>query len=320
MELDDLPDGERLWWTFASRAALDRAASRHGWGFDPDQRVLLHDLDDGTRLRMQRLYNGRFVLWGTAAGVTPRPAWSGLPGWVSSDAVHRWFEEVGGTFVAWHARDGWDSATPDADVVGAVQPLLADDLPEGLVDAVARADVDEVAQVLADAGDHVDAALEILQTARVNGRPVQGRVRALLATEIRAQMRAAVERDRVLPQRPVMLVRWARIATPADRFSFVIHAGRDGLAEMPGNSRLPAQFHTSLVNLVGQLHREEGDPESGRWLFARVRVADVNVHFDRWFDSRPAWFDGDGPPLEALSAEMARRTAPWRPAWARLLP
>jgi hypothetical protein len=317
VELDDLPDGERLWWTFASRAALDRASGADGWGFDPEQRVLRHDLDDGTRVRMQRLYNGRFVLWGTAADTAPRPSWSGLPGWVSSDAVHRWFDEVGGTFIAWHARDGWDTATPEADVVGPVQPLLADDLPEGLIDAAVRADSEALRAIVP--GD-ADAALEILQAARANTVPVQGRVRALLATEIRAQMRTSPERDRVLPQRPVMLVRWVRVAVPVRGFTFMTYADRAGLREVPRNHRLPDQFRTSLVNLLAQLHREEGDADSGHWLFARVRFDGINVHFDRCFDSRPSWFTHEGPSLEALSAEMSRRTPTWRPAWARLLP
>lgn len=317
MEIDDLPEGERLWWTFAGRVALARCAGDDSWGFDPEQRVLRHDLEDGTRLRMQRLYSGRFVLWGTAAGATPRPSWSGLPGWASSDAVHRWFDEVGGTFIAWHARDGWDTATPDADVAGPVQPLLADGLPTGLVDAAIDGDREAIRGILPDDNG---VALGVLDAARADTVPVQGRVRALLATEIRAQMRTSPERDRVLPQRPVMLVRWVRVASPARGFTFMTYADRDRLDEVPRNHRLPDQFRTSLVNLLAQLHHEEGDAESGHWLFARVRFDGVNVHFDRCFDSRPAWFTHDGPSLETLSAEMSRRAAAWRPAWARLLP
>lgn len=320
MNADDLPEGEELWWAFTARAALAHARREDVWRFDEREQVLRYDAPDGTRLRIQRLYGSRFVLWGTTPGDPPQPNWSGVPGWASSDAVHRWFDKVGATFMAWHHRDGWDTATPAADLSRPVGPLLVDDLPPGLAGARPGPDLAAVLGDALDEDDDLDAALAVYTGAAASGPPTQGRVRTLLMAEVRAQMRLTAERDRILPSRPVLVVRWARVAAPAPGFRFGMHLAGDGLAPAPNNSEVADQFRVSLVNVFERLHREEADAHSGRWLFAQVRFDGVNVHFDRAFDSRPSWYRTEGPDLETLTAEMARRDPRWRPAWARLLP
>jgi hypothetical protein len=319
MDVEALPAADRLWWSFAVRAALAAGRGETTWAFDPEHLLLRHDGAE-TRLRMQRLYGGRVVLWGRTDDTPPGREWTGIPGWATSDAVHEWLRGTGGTFIAWHARDGWDTATPAVDIAPAVDPVLVDDLPDGLVDVVA-------------AGGHVDVrlldglvadptpVLDVLRGAAGEAPPVQGTVRSLLAGEIRAQMRLTRERPRLLPRRPVQLVRWARIAEPARGFRHVVHQQALGeLVPDRGNTALATQFRTTLDNVLRRLHVEEADDTSGAWLFARVTHDGATVQLDRAFDSRPPWFADDGPSLAVLGAEMARRSPGWRPAWSRLLP
>ena len=71
---DALPEADELWWRFAILAAValsgrDEAPFHH----DPESQVLSFT-DGSSRLCMQRLYNGRMVLWGRTEGAD-RP-WS----------------------------------------------------------------------------------------------------------------------------------------------------------------------------------------------------------------------------------------------------
>jgi hypothetical protein len=169
--------------------------------------------------------------------------------------------------------------------------------------------------------DDASPALAVLRGAAGEAPPVQGTVRSLLAGEIRAQMRLTPERRRVLPQRPVQLVRWARIANPPRGFVHAVHLHAPGdLEPAIGNTALAPQFRTTLDTLLSTLHVEEADEASGGWLFARITHDGLTVHLDRAFDGRPAWYEDDGPTLDALAHEMTRRAPAWRPAWSRLLP
>lgn len=318
--MDALPPADVLWWSFAVRTALAVARHDETWTFDPIHQLLRHDGDD-SQLRMQRLYGGRAVLWGSTpeADADPRRSWTGIPGWATSDAVRDWLVGSGTTFVAWHSRDGWDTATPGSDLAPAVAALVDEPVPDDLVEAARRGRVDR--RLLEGLVDDTATALHLLHAAGGEAPPVQGMVRSLLAAEIRAQMRLTPERDRMLPQRPVLLVRWSRVANPPRGFTHVVHQyGPGRLAPALGNSALAAQFRLTLDNVLARLHVEEADEASGAWLFARVSHDGVNVHFDRAFDSRPAWFEDEGPALAELDAEMTRRAPTWRPAWSRLLP
>jgi len=316
VDVDELPPAEELWWTAAALAARDQARPTTtppaGWHFDARNQVLHHETADGRRLRLQRLFGRRVSIWGTDPEDTAQRSWSGIPGWAGSE-IDEWWERSGATFVAWHSRDGWDTATPEASLAP-LEPLLAA-YAEGI--AAVAIDPEALAALVGD-GD-LEAARAVLSEARAEAPTKQGQVRRMLAREVRAQMTATPERDRLLPQRPVVIVRWVRAARPPAGFSSSVHFDGDAVVEDSSNHRLEGQFRQSLLNIFELLHHEESDPVSGGWLFARVAFDGVNASFDRAFDSRPHWYAGDGPSLEALAREMSRRAPQWRPAWSRLL-
>lgn len=322
MDVDALPEPDRLWWPFAVRAAIATARGDRTWRFDTRYRMLRHDAGPA-RLRMHRVEGERAVLWGAWPEHPVTAAWTGIPGWATSDVVQQGLRRDGATFVAWHTRHGWDTATPEADLAGPIARLLEPPLPAGVLGMVARGACDEavLTPLLGDADPA--PALALLAEASAAEPPGVG-VRRLLAAEIRAQMRMTPERDRVLPQRPVPLVRWARVAGLRWGFQYAVHlqtdADGDRLEPAHGNSPLPEQFRLTLHNVLEQLHAEEATDDGGCWLFAQVRWDGVSVHLDRAFDSRPVWAEDDGPTLSTLAGEMARRHPDWRPAWTRLLP
>ncbi|MGN6252823.1 MAG: hypothetical protein ACTHNS_13495 [Marmoricola sp.] len=317
MDVDALPHPDRLWWPFALRAAVARAEDDPRWRYDTRHRMLRHD-DGDARLRMHRIQGERAVLWGAWPDHRTTSTWTGIPGWATSDVVQNGLRRDGATFVVWHTRHGWDTATPGADLTGPVTRLLEPALPEDLVSGAAAGSADPAALRPLLAGADPAPALAVLAAAATEERPGAG-VRRLVAAEIRAQMRLTRDRDRVLPQRPVPLVRWARVADLAWGFQYAVHLQGDRLEPARGNSTLPDQFRLTLHNVLERLHVEEATDDGGCWLFARVRWDGVTVHLDRAFDGRPTWYEDDGPTLRTLAAEMARRDPAWRPAWTRLL-
>ncbi|MGN6162836.1 MAG: hypothetical protein ACTHOG_14190 [Marmoricola sp.] len=319
MDPEALRDPDELWWRFALLAAASvggDGASR--FDHDPDNQVLTYT-DGGNQLSMQRLYNGRVVLWGRTADAESTGEWTGIPGWATSDAVRESLAELGATFLLWHARDGWESATAEAGVTAAFATVLETELdPEAV--AAARGGTVEDSQLMALGAVDLGAARAVLDAAASEAPPVQGTVRQLLATEIEAQMRRTRERDRLLPQRPVPLVRWVTVCKPPAGFTYAVRVSSGGLIRINDFvPRLRAESIRSLDNILAQLYQDETTETGGGWLFARVRFNGVQVHLDRAFDSRPLWAS-QMPTLEELSAEMARRDAVWRPAWTSLLP
>ena len=313
MDVDELPPAAQLWWTAACLAARDRALGHRHWRLDRHHQVLHHDGTGGRWLGLQRVFGERFAVWGNDPDDIAPHAWTDIPGWASAE-VQGWWESSGATFVAWHARDGWDTVTPEASLVP-LQPLL-DAHARGI--AAAADDPQALAKLIGTDGD-VDAARAVLTEARREASTGQGRVRRVLAHEVHAQMSRTAERDRVLPQQPVVVVRWVRAADPPPGFAFAVHLDGDAVLEDASNHQLPEQFHRSLMNIFALLHREEADEASGSWLFARIAFDGVKVSFARAFDSLPHWYAGDGPTLETLATEMNRRDPRWRPPWARLL-
>ena len=145
-----------------------------------------------------------------------------------------------------------------------------------------------------------------------------------LRDQIHGQMRDAVEADRMLMQRPPVLVHWSRINGPQLPFEYAVMVIRDRIVPAPTNTPMSELAVSSLTNVLAALHRDEAAEESGAWLFARVSSDGVGVRFDRAFDSWPSWYEvhhaSDGPSLDDLAWEMAQRHQPWLPAWASLLP
>lgn len=322
MEIDNLPDPGELWWPFATLAALDRARGRRVWTLDAGNHLLAYDGPDGGQIRMQRLYGKRIVVWGHAAGENPEPAgWSGIPGWATSDAIRLWLRQMGATLLAWHHHDEWDGATPQADAEAVLAPLLNADVPQDLMAKARRGTVtlEDVAEALDGEGDP-ERGLAVLLDAGESAPPLQGQVKALLAGEIHAQMRTAVERDRLQPQRPAAIVRWARVAGLPVEFEFTARAERGRLIPDPESDALADQFRTQLLNVLAQLHAEEASDDGGAWLYVRVHVAGPRVTFERRYDSLPDWYTDTPHSLEALAWEMDQRHRDWRPAWASLLP
>ncbi|MGN6721011.1 MAG: hypothetical protein ACTHJM_00185 [Marmoricola sp.] len=319
MDVDALPEADELWWRFAILAAL--GISRLGddrFSHDSDNQVLTYT-DGSIQLSMQRLYNGRMVLWGKTGDAQATGEWAGIPGWATSDAVHDSLERAGATFLLWHARDGWESASTDQDLTSALAPLLDPDLDRDLIAEARGGSLDDERLAALGAVDVV-LAHSVLKAAAGEAPPIQGTVRHLLALEIEAQMRRTRERDRLLPQRPVPLVRWTTVAKPPAGFSYAVRVSRAGLIRMNDFvPRLATESLRALTNVLEQLYVDETTPAGGSWLFARVRFNGVQAHLDRAFDSRPLWAS-QAPSLEELSAEMDRRDIAWRPAWASLLP
>lgn len=321
MWVDDLPDADRLWWRFAVLAALDRAVGGTTWSFDPRHHMLRYDAADGARLRMQRLYTRRSVLWGNAAGERTPRAWTGVPGWATSDAVLHWLHETGASALAWWSRGEWDTATPEQEVGPMLAPLLGAEVPHDLVQQASRQQVTagRLHDLLGPRAE-ASAALDLLRRAAGETSAAQGQVGRFLEAEVHQQMRAARERDRVLPQRPVPLVRWSRVADLPGTFTFVVRCEFGRLVADIGNDYVGEQHTSALLNVLGTLLHDEATDDGGAWLFARVRRVAGRLEYDRAFDGWPEWYDGPGPSLRALAWEMSQRSAPWRPPWSRLLP
>jgi len=312
VDVEELPPAAQLWWTAACLAARDRALGRKDWRLELHHQVLRHVGTRGRWLGLQRVLGERFAVWGNDPGDAAPHAWTDVPGWATPE-VQGWWEASGATFVAWHARDGWDTVTPEASLAP-MQPLL-DAHARGIATA---ADDPRALAELIGTGD-IDAARAVLTEARREASTGQGRVRRVLAHEVHAQMSRTVERDRVLPQQPVAVVRWVRAAAPPPGFAFSVHLEGETVLEDASSHQLARQFHASLMNIFALLHRDEADEASGSWLFARVTYDGTRISFERAFDSLPHWYAGESPTLETLAAEMGRRDPRWRPPWARLL-
>lgn len=318
MDLAALPDADELWWRFAIVAAVGISGGQSQFSHNPTEQVFTYN--DGTVLvAMQRLYHGRVVLWGRHESVASLDRWTGIPGWATSDAVRGSLEQSGATFLLWHAHDGWESPTADQDIADALAVVLDSNIGPALISAAQNGTLDD--QELAGLGA-VDpsAARRVLEEASGEAPPVQGAVRRFLAAEIEAQMRLTPDRDRLLPQRPVPLVRWCVVARPPGGFTYAVRASANGLIRTNDFvPRLAENAVTSLHHVLTQLYYEEASQTSGGWLFARVRFNGVQVHLDRAFDGQPLW-SPKSLSLEELSLEMNRRDPAWRPAWALLLP
>ena len=323
VEPEELPDAEDLWWSWVVLAALHRAVGKNSCRLDARDLVLALDGDDGSWLRMQRCHGGRAVLWGRSALAPPSPpdARRGVPDWALSEAT----AGLRPSFLAWFAHGEWDASLPctDEGAVHLLRPMLTVDPRAVELVRNGRATPRTLARYAN--GDRLEEAAELVRSAGAEAtrRPTAS-VRSRLRDQIHDQMRDAAEVDRMLLQRPPSLVHWSRINGPSVPFEYAVMVLPDRMVPASTNTELSPATVDSLTNVLASLHRYEASEDSGAWLFARVTSDGVVVRFDRAFDSWPAWYQvhhaDDGPSLADLAWEMGQRSAPWRPAWASLLP
>lgn len=346
MNADDLPTAEDLWWSWAVLAATDRSIGGDTWSLDVDDHTLRLDRPGGW-LRMQRLEGGRAVLWGyddysaDDARAHGLDVLDGAPGWARSDVLTRSVRTEGAGFLAWQAHGEWDTSTPDlddgadllldplrnADSVGHTAVALSSSIVPAhlhqLLSGARTGHLDEAdwAAYLGNAGDP-QPGLELLRNADDEAQlTAQGSARTRLRQTVHAQMREATERERVVVERPAVLVQWSRITDLPVAFEHAVMVDQDRLLPATTNTGPPEQFALTLTNVLRQLHHDEASDESGAWLFARVVYDGRAVSLDRAFDHWPAWFTDDhGPSLEGLAWEMDQRHPDWRPGWASMLP
>lgn len=323
VEPEELPDAEDLWWSWVVLAALHRTVGDDSCRFDARQVLLALDGADGSWLRMQRSHGHRATLWGRSAVASRsrRDARGDAPDWALSEAT----EERRPSFLAWYAHDEWDTSAPchDEGALHLLRPLLTVD-PRAVELVRTGGATPETLAGYAH-GDHLEEAVELVRLAGGDApRRSRGSVGFRLRDQVHGQMRDAVETDRMLLQRPPILVHWSRVNGPRVPFEHAVMAIRDHIVPAPTNAPMPELAVNSLANVLGSLHRDEASELSGAWLFARVSSDGVGVRFDRAFDSWPSWCQvhhaSDGPSLEDLAWEMDQRTQEWLPAWASLLP
>lgn len=300
-----LPHAEDVWWTWAVTATRDDLPAQVRVGFEERDVVLTIDNDQAT-LRMQRLYGGRAVVWGRVTfPATPVPhLFDGAPDWVGSDAVRNASGDAAPEFLAWFARDEWDSNTMDW---WQSSRDLFDVLRSTHRGTVRRARAGEI--------DH-PLLVAARRAAPVNS---QAGVRRRLAAQVHNQMRECPEVDRGHTSQPMALVNWVRVARPAP-FQVLVRV-REGVVEPAAQpSWLPREHGDRLLAVLQQLHVEEAADDSGAWLLGRVAFDGLSITFQRAYDGLPAWFDAEPPDLTSLMWEMGQRTPRWRPGWVRLLP
>jgi hypothetical protein len=310
MEADDLASADDLWWSWAVLADADLLPEGATTELDTDEHVLHYRLGESWT-SMQRIGGGRAVLWGRVDDAVRDAVGerldvlAGAPDWARSDAVWRSIRVTRPGFLAWYSRDGWDTSTTHMfdGVIDLLTPLLRAD--PHLVAAAKAGTIDSVLLKEAHGVAHVAA---------------QGSIRNRLKVQIHRQMRDTSERDRALPERPILLARWARIVDPPGPFEHTVLVEEGQLVTVSADPPLPETTMLSLTNVLHELHRAEAGEESGAWIVARVRYDGARITLDRFFDSLPDWYAGQGPTLRALTWEMQQRIRDWRPAWATLLP
>lgn len=325
VESEALVHPDDLWWPMVVLAARHVVDDDGGGSLDlHDNCVCLVGVDNYVQL--QRFRGGRAVLWGRV-GDHEGPALDEVPDWALTDRLARSVRTQGVNYVAWFAHGEWDAVTSAAR--GAPELLLSrmPSLEPEVVEAARRNDFDS--EALRDfLGADPHQVVELLRSAGSTPAPVGGTVGGTvgdrLLRQIHEQMRDAAEADRMLIQRPAVLVQWSRVNGPPPPFEYAVMAARNQLVPAPTNSRFTTAATRSLTNVLHKLRHDESNDQYGAWLFARVWHDGRMLHFDRAYDSWPAWYQvrqpGQGPSMADLAWEMDQRARQWRPLWASLLP
>ncbi len=322
VDSESLIHPDDLWWPMVLLAARHVVEEDGAGSIDvEDSCVCLTGVDNYVQL--QRFRGDRAVLWGRV-GDHEGPSLEDVPDWALTDPLDQAVRTRGINYVAWFAHGEWDAVTSAAR--GAPELLLSR-MPSVDPDVVeaARANDFECAALRDFLGADPHEVVELLRSASSElSPPVGGTVSGRLLRQIHEQMRDATEADRMLIQRPAVLVQWSRVNGPPPPFEYAVMAARNQLVPATTNSRFTTTVTRSLTNVLHKLRHEESSDEYGAWLFARVWHDGRMLHFDRAYDSWPAWFQvrqtGQGPSMADLAWEMDQRERPWRPRWASLLP
>lgn len=349
MDVERLVPAEELWWYWSVLAATHQSIGNWHCRLIDDG-VLAHDEPNGSWARMQRFRGGRAVLWGRDVGSRGDALSHGVdvldqvPVWAASQPVEHSVQADGVGFVAWFHHGEWDTSTPDFDdgsdllfqsltdldavarEAARVHPSAATELLPGVIEDASSGVLlaDAFRSYLGGAGDAEVGRLMLIDAQQLSDPSANSSLRELVRAEIHGQMQVSTDiPGRSVPDRPTILVLWARVAAPNFPFEHAVLVEHGRLVTAPGNRRLPDKVGGTLGNLLKQLHKDEAGEESGAWLFARVTYDGTRISFERAFDSWPPWFPSgqvsQGPTLEALRWEMDQRSAGWRPAWASLL-
>lgn len=313
---------DELWWPMVLLAARHVVEEDGGGSLHiVDSCVCLNGVDNYVQL--QRFRRQRAVLWGRV-GDHEGPSLEDVPDWARTDQLEQAVRSRGINYVAWFAHGEWDAVTSAArgapelllSRMPSVDPEVVEAARNSQFDCAALrdflgADPQEIVDLLTEAGSELPA-------------PVSGSVSGRLLGQIHEQMRDASETDRMLIQRPAVLVQWSRVNGPPPPFEYAVMAARNQLVPSATNSRFTTTVTRSLTNVLHKLRHDESSDDYGAWLFARVWHDGRMLHFDRAYDGWPAWYQvrqpGQGPSMADLAWEMDQRAPQWRPRWASLLP
>ncbi|MFG1908379.1 hypothetical protein [Kribbella sp. NPDC048928] len=232
--------------------------------------------------------------------------------------------------------DGFDG-DPDDEVPTGFVPVVEDDEPTGVIEAVGYDVAPEDAPHLPD--DAELGAGEEFPAHEVFGGAGVGAVAGMVglglvgageprvvpeAGSIEEAMRSEVERPRPRPEESdaeQALRDWCRARTKIVPSGFTIqvqvldpNAPSYRFDLEPPEVDDPEYATGKLSELLGDLWLTEAQSDPGGWLFARIDAAGRTVRIDRWYDQVPDWWDN--PVEERLDVNgLVRRLYSRGPQW-----
>jgi hypothetical protein len=228
----------------------------------------------------------------------------------------------------------------DDEVPTGFVPVVEDDEPTGVIEAVGYDDEPEDAPHLRDDAEELAAREGFAHGAGGAGvGAVAGMVGLGLvggseprvvpeAGSIEEAMRSEVERPRPRPEESdaeQALRDWCRARTKIVPSGFTIqvqvldpNAPSYRFDLEPPEVDDPEYAADKLTDLLGDLWLTEAQGEQGGWLFARIDAAGRTVRIDRWYDQVPDWWDS---PVEerfdvnGLVRRLYSRGPQWQPTY-----
>jgi hypothetical protein len=233
---------------------------------------------------------------------------------------------------------------PDDEVPTGFVPVVEDDEPTGVIEAVGYDDASEDGPHLQDSaggtpggGDHLggdDAIVGGAGVAAVAGMVGLGLIgggepRVVPeAGSIEEAMRSEVERPRPRLEESdaeQALRDWCRARTKIVPSGFTIqvqvldpNAPSYRFDLEPPEVDDPEYAADKLSDLLGDLWLTEAQGEQGGWLFARIDAAGRTVRIDRWYDQVPDWWDNpveERLDVNGLVRRLYNRGPQWQPTY-----